>query len=407
MLIVEKYGGTSVGDVDRIKNVARRVKNGVDAGHKMVVIVSARGGVTNELIARAKAITPQPDEREMDVLMTVGEQETIALTTMALHAIGVPAVSRTGPRAGFETDGNHMRARVQAITGGDIHKQLDSGKVVVVAGFQGLSPDGEVTTMGRGGSDLSAIALAQGLGADLCRINTDVDGVYTADPRIVPDARKLDEIHYEEMLELASSGSKVMQSRAVEFASKFNVPFEVRSSFNDNPGTIVKEEVASMEDILVNGVAVDKNQARIGVNNLPDRPGAAAKVFSCLSEAGVMVDMIVQNIGREGRANITFTAPKDDVFKAEKALDQALAEFEGASAHTIGDIAKVSVVGLGMRSHSGVAATLFDALAEAGINIEMITTSEIKISVGIHPDQADDAVRTAHGAFGLGEGKSS
>ena len=404
MLIVEKYGGTSVGDVDRIKNVARRVKNGVDAGHKMVVIVSARGGVTNELIARAKAITPQPDEREMDVLMTVGEQETIALTTMALHALGVPAVSRTGPRAGFETDGNHMRARVQAITGGDIHKQLDSGKVVVVAGFQGLSPDGEVTTMGRGGSDLSAIALAQGLGADLCRINTDVDGVYTADPRIVPDARKLDEIHYEEMLELASSGSKVMQSRAVEFASKFNVPFEVRSSFNDNPGTIVKEEVASMEDILVNGVAVDKNQARIGVNNLPDRPGAAAKVFSCLSEAGVMVDMIVQNIGREGRANITFTAPKDDVFKAEKALDQALAEFEGASAHTIGDIAKVSVVGLGMRSHSGVAATLFDALAEAGINIEMITTSEIKISVGIHPDQADDAVRTAHGAFGLGEG---
>ncbi len=404
MLIVEKYGGTSVGDVDRIKNVARRVKNGVDAGHKMVVIVSARGGVTNELIARAKAITPQPDEREMDVLMTVGEQETIALTTMALHALGVPAVSRTGPRAGFETDGNHMRARVQAITGGDIHKLLDSGKVVVVAGFQGLSPDGEVTTMGRGGSDLSAIALAQGLGADLCRINTDVDGVYTADPRIVPDARKLDEIHYEEMLELASSGSKVMQSRAVEFASKFNVPFEVRSSFNDNPGTIVKEEVASMEDILVNGVAVDKNQARIGVNNLPDRPGAAAKVFSCLSEAGVMVDMIVQNIGREGRANITFTVPKDDVFKAEKALDQALAEFEGASAHTIGDIAKVSVVGLGMRSHSGVAATLFDALAEAGINIEMITTSEIKISVGIHPDQADDAVRTAHGAFGLGEG---
>lgn len=404
MLIVEKYGGTSVGDVDRIKNVARRVKDGVDAGHKMVVIVSARGGVTNELIARAKAITPQPDEREMDVLMTVGEQETIALTTMALHALGVPAVSRTGPRAGFETDGNHMRARVQAITGGDIHKQLDSGKVVVVAGFQGLSPDGEVTTMGRGGSDLSAIALAQGLGADLCRINTDVDGVYTADPRIVPDARKLDEIHYEEMLELASSGSKVMQSRAVEFASKFNVPFEVRSSFNDNPGTIVKEEVASMEDILVNGVAVDKNQARIGVNNLPDRPGAAAKVFSCLSAAGVMVDMIVQNIGREGRANITFTVPKDDVFKAEKALDQALVEFEGASAHTIGDIAKVSVVGLGMRSHSGVAATLFDALAEAGINIEMITTSEIKISVGIHPNQADEAVRTAHDAFGLGEG---
>jgi aspartate kinase len=403
MLIVEKYGGTSVGDVDRIKNVALRVKKGLDQGHRMVVVVSARSGVTNELIARAKAITPEPDEREMDMLLTVGEQETIALTTMALHALGVPAISRTGHRAGFRTDGNHLRARIQEISGGDIHEQLDQGKVVVVAGFQGSSPEGEITTMGRGGSDLSAIALAQGLGADLCRINTDVDGVYTADPRIVPDARKLDELHYEEMLELASSGSKVMQSRAVEFASKFNVPFEVRSSFNDNPGTIVKEEVASMEDILVNGVAVDKNQARIGVGNLPDRPGAAAKVFQSLSEAGVLVDMIVQNIGSEGRANITFTVPKDDVFKAEKALALALAEFEGAYAKTIGDIAKVSVVGLGMRSHSGVAATLFAALAEAGINIDMITTSEIKISVGIKPDQADDAVRVAHGAFNLGE----
>ena len=403
MLIVEKYGGTSVGDVDRIKNVALRVKKGLDEGHRIVVVVSARSGVTNDLIARAKAITPEPDEREMDMLLTVGEQETIALTTMALHALGVPAVSRTGHRAGFRTDGNHLRARIQEISGGDIHEQLDQGKVVVVAGFQGSSPEGEITTMGRGGSDLSAIALAQGLGADLCRINTDVDGVYTADPRIVPDARKLDELHYEEMLELASSGSKVMQSRAVEFASKFNVPFEVRSSFNDNPGTIVKEEVASMEDILVNGVAVDKNQARIGVGNLPDRPGAAAKVFQSLSEAGVLVDMIVQNIGSEGRANITFTVPKDDVFKAEKALALALAEFEGAYAKTIGDIAKVSVVGLGMRSHSGVAATLFAALAEAGINIDMITTSEIKISVGIKPDQADDAVRVAHGAFNLGE----
>lgn len=403
MLIVEKYGGTSVGDVDRIKNVALRIKKGLDEGHRMVVVVSARSGVTNDLIARAKAITPDPDEREMDMLLTVGEQETIALTTMALHALGVPAVSRTGHNAGFRTDGNHLRARIQEISGGDIHEQLDQGKVVVVAGFQGSSPEGEITTMGRGGSDLSAIALAHGLGADLCRINTDVDGVYTADPRIVPDARKLDELHYEEMLELASSGSKVMQSRAVEFASKFNVPFEVRSSFNDNPGTIVKEEVASMEDILVNGVAVDKNQARIGVGNLPDRPGAAAKVFQSLSEAGVLVDMIVQNVGREGRANITFTVPKDDVFKAEKALALALAEFEGAYAKTIGDIAKVSVVGLGMRSHSGVAATLFEALAEAGINIEMITTSEIKISVGIKPAQADDAVRVAHGAFNLGE----
>ena len=406
MIIVEKYGGTSVGDVERIKNVASRVKKSYDEGHKMVVIVSARSGVTNELIARAKAITPHPDEREMDTLMACGEQETIALTTMALHALGIPAVSRTGPRAGFKTDANHMRARIQDITGGDIPQLLEEGKVVVVAGFQGHSPDGEITTMGRGGSDLSAIALAKGVNADLCRINTDVDGVYTADPRIVPNARKLDEIHYEEMLELASSGSKVMQSRAVEFASKFNVPFEVRSSFNDNPGTIVKEDVSSMEDILVNGVAVDKNQTRILVSNLPDRPGAAATVFNALADAGVMVDMIVQNVGRQGSANIAFTVPKDDTYKAENALDSALNEFSGATVKTIGDIAKVSVVGLGMRSHSGVAAKLFDALAKASINIEMITTSEIKISVAISLDRADEAVRVAHAAFDLGKSDS-
>ena len=404
MRIVEKYGGTSVGDVDRIKNVARRVKRGYDEGHQMVVIVSARSGVTNELIARAKAITPQPDEREMDTLMACGEQETIALTTMALHALGLPAVSRTGPRAGFKTDGNHMKARIQDITGGDIPQLLDEGKVVVVAGFQGHSPEGELTTMGRGGSDLSAIALAKGVNADLCRINTDVDGVYTADPRIVPDARKLDEMHYEEMLELASAGTKVMQSRAVEFASKYNVPFEVRSSFNENPGTIVKEEVASMEDIMVNGVAVDKNQTRMGVTNIPDRPGSSAKVFNELASAGVNVDMIVQNVGREGSANISFTVPKDDTYKAEKALEAALADFPEATSKTIGDIAKVSVVGLGMRSHTGVAAKLFDALAQASVNIEMITTSEIKISVAIALEQADEAVRVAHSAFNLGEG---
>ena len=406
MIIVEKYGGTSVGDVDRIKNVARRVKKGYDEGHKMVVIVSARSGVTNELIARAKAITPHPNEREMDTLMACGEQETIALTTMALQALGIPAISRTGPRAGFKTDSNHMRARIQGITGGDIPQLLEEGKVVVVAGFQGHSPEGELTTMGRGGSDLSAIALAKGVNADLCRINTDVDGVYTADPRIVPDARKLDEMHYEEMLELASSGTKVMQSRAVEFASKFNVSFEVRSSFNDNPGTIVKQDVASMEDILVNGVAIDKNQTRILISSLPDRPGAAATVFNALAAAGVMVDMIVQNVGREGFANLTFTVPKDDTYKAENAIKTALEEFPEACENVVGDIAKVSVVGLGMRSHSGVAAKLFDALAKAGINIELITTSEIKISVAISLDQADEAVRVAHAAFDLGTSDS-
>ena len=285
-LIVQKYGGTSVGDIDRIKNVAQRVKETYAAGHQVVVVVSARSGVTNELIGRAKALNPHPDEREMDMLLAVGEQETIALTAMALHAIGVPAVSRTGLQAGILTDPAHTRARITSISGGDLKQQLDEGKVVILAGFQGHSADGQITTLGRGGSDLSAIAIAAALKADLCQICTDVDGVYTADPRVVPDAKKLDAISYEEMLELASSGSKVMQNRAVEFAQKFNVVFEVRSSFNNNPGTIVKEEVASMEDVVVSGVALDKNQAKIVVSDLPDRPGTAAKLFQALGAAG-------------------------------------------------------------------------------------------------------------------------
>ena len=401
-LIVQKYGGTSVGDVDRIKNVAQRVKETYDEGHQVVVVVSARSGVTNELIARAKALNPHPDEREMDMLLTVGEQETIALTAMALHAIGVPAVSRTGSQAGILTDPSHTRARITQISGGDLKAQLDAGKVIILAGFQGHSSDGQITTLGRGGSDLSAIAIAAALKADLCQIYTDVDGVYTADPRLVLDAKKLDEISYEEMLELASSGSKVMQNRAVEFAQKFDVVFEVRSSFNNNPGTIVKEEAASMEDVVVSGVALDKNQAKIVVSDLPDRPGTAAKLFQVLGAAGISVDMIVQNLGRDGKANMTFTVPREDVPRAEKAVTESFPDEAAGKLFEVSDIAKVSVVGVGMRSHSGVAATLFEALAKGSVNIQLISTSEIKISVGIDPEQAEDAARLVHAAFGLG-----
>ena len=401
-LIVQKYGGTSVGDVDRIKNVAQRVKETYDAGHQVVVVVSARSGVTNELISRAKALNPHPDEREMDMLLTVGEQETIALTAMALHAIGVPAVSRTGSQAGILTDPSHTRARITQISGGDLKAQLDAGKVIILAGFQGHSHDGQITTLGRGGSDLSAIAIAAALKADLCQIYTDVDGVYTADPRLVLDAKKLDEISYEEMLELASSGSKVMQNRAVEFAQKFDVVFEVRSSFNNNPGTIVKEEAASMEDVVVSGVALDKNQAKIVVSDLPDRPGTAAKLFQVLGAAGISVDMIVQNLGRDGKANMTFTVPREDVLRAEKAVTESFPDEAAGKLFEVSDIAKVSVVGVGMRSHSGVAATLFESLAKGNVNIQLISTSEIKISVGIDPEQAEDAARLVHAAFGLG-----
>jgi aspartate kinase len=339
----------------------------------------------------------------MDTLLAIGEQETIALTAIALHAIGVPAVSRTGPQAGILTDDAHTRARILDVTGGDIKAQLAAGKVVIVAGFQGLSTDGQVTTLGRGGSDLSAIAMAWALQADICQIYTDVDGVYTADPRVVPDARKLDVLSYDEMLELASSGSKVMQARSVEFAQKYNVVFEVRSSFNDEPGTIVKTEAPNMEQILVRGVAVDKNQVKFTLNDLPDRPGVAATLFQALGTHGVVVDMIIQNIGRGGLANLTFTVSKEDVPRSEKVVQEVIAELGGGKIGPAADIAKVSAVGIGMRTHSGVAAKFFEALAKAGVNIMMITTSEIKISVAIDPAQADTAARAVHAAFDLGK----
>ncbi len=399
--IVQKYGGTSVGDVERIKKVAERIKFTVDHGNQVVVVVSARAGVTNDLIARAKSISDHPSEREMDMLLAVGEQETIALVAMSLHALGLPAVSYTGGQAGIMTDTLHTKAKITTIDASPIVKDLEAGKVVIVAGFQGINPDGHITTLGRGGSDLTAIALAAATQADKCEIYTDVDGVYTADPRVVKDAKKLTEISYDEMLELASSGSKVMQSRSVEFASKYGVVFEVRSSFNYNPGTIVKQEVAYMEKVVVRGVAVDKDQAKVIVSNILDKPGSAAKVFRTLADAGIIVDMIVQNVGRNGIANLTFTVPQADTKRAQKALEPVLDEIGGGQVAIHEKIAKLSVVGVGMKTHTGVAADLFATLAEAGINIELISTSEIKISIIIEQDKADEAARLTHKTFAL------
>lgn len=398
--IVQKYGGTSVGDVDRIKNVAARIKAIRDQGNELVVVVSARAGVTNELIARAKALCAIPSEREMDQLLSIGEQETIALTAMALHGIGVDAVSYTGAQAGISTDKVYTKAKIKTINAKPLINDLKAGRVIIVAGFQGIDDEGQTTTLGRGGSDLTAIALAAAIKADKCEIYTDVDGVYTADPRVVKDARKLSEISYDEMLELASLGSKVMQSRSVEFAAKYNVVFEVRSSFNNNPGTIVKQEVAYMEKVLVRGVAVDKDQAKVVVSNITDKPGSAAKVFKALANAHINVDMIVQNVGRAGVATLTFTVPLSEKEKAVKAIEIVLKEV-GGEVSLDENIAKISVVGVGMKTHSGVAATLFEALAGANINLELISTSEIKISVVIAKEKAEVAARVAHAAFGL------
>jgi aspartate kinase len=401
-LIVQKYGGTSVGDIDRIKNVARRVAANRAHGDQIVVVVSAMSGVTDGLIKLAKDITATPPEREMDVLLATGEQTTIALLAMALNAVGVAAVSLTGAQAGIVTDGVHTKAKIANITPKEAHRLLDAGNVVIVAGFQGQTAGGQITTLGRGGSDLTALALAAALKADLCQIYTDVDGVYSADPRIVPGARKMDEIAYDEMLELAGSGAKVMQLRSVEIAKKFGVVFEVRSSLTDNPGTIVKEETRSMEDIVVRGVALDKNQAKVTVVGVPDKPGIAARVFRALADGAISVDVIVQNVSHGATTPLTdlsFTVDKPDVVKAQKAIDALRGEI-GFQAVTVDQqIAKLSIVGVGMRSHAGVAAKMFETLATAGINIGMISTSEIKISVVIDLAKGDDALRAVHAAF--------
>jgi aspartate kinase len=402
-LIVQKYGGTSVGSPERILLVARRILKAQAAGEEIVVVVSAMSGVTDNLIGLARQVADHPSEREMDMLLATGEQTTIALTAMAINALGGKAVSLTGAQAGIVTDGVHTKAKIANITPKRIHRLLEDGHIVIVAGFQGESLDGHITTLGRGGSDLTAIALAAALGADLCQICTDVDGVYTADPRSVHQARKLAEVSYDEMLEMSSLGSKVMQSRAVEFAKKFGVIFEVRSSFNNEPGTIVKAETSGMEKVVIRGVSVDRRQAKVTVNRVPDRPGVASRIFTAIAGAGINVDMIVQNVSADGSTDISFTTHSDELPKINRLLGPLVAEIGAHSFSAQGGIAKLSVVGIGMRSHSGVAAKMFELLGEAGINIQMITTSEIKISVIVDEDRVDEGANLVHAGFGLGE----
>ncbi|MCB1234017.1 MAG: aspartate kinase [Verrucomicrobiae bacterium] len=407
-LIVQKYGGTSVGDPERIRNVARRILETHAAGNQVVAVVSAMAGETNRLIQIAAKVTgegKEPTEREMDVLLATGEQTTIALTAMAINAMGGTAVSLTGAQAGIETDGVHTKARISNITPSEVHRLLDEGNIVILAGFQGRTAEGRITTLGRGGSDLTAIAMAAAVDADLCQIFTDVDGVYTCDPRVVPDARKLDEIAYDELLEMASSGSKVMQSRSVEFAKKFGVRFEVRSSLNTNPGTLVREETMSMESVVIRGVSLERDQAKVTITGVGDLPGTASRIFGPVAEANVIIDMIVQNVSKTGITDISFTVNKADLARAEAALKPVLAELgEGVALEAEDGIAKLSVVGIGMRSHAGVAAQMFETLAKAGVNIQMISTSEIKIAVTVAESEIETAAKAVHEAFGLAGG---
>ena len=400
-LIVQKFGGTSVGTPERILSVAKRILATQSDGNQVVAVLSAMSGVTDNLIGLARKVAPHPTEREMDVLLATGEQTTIALTAMAIDGLGGQAVSLTGAQAGIVTDGAHTKAKIANITPKRIHSFLDAGKIVIVAGFQGESLEGQVTTLGRGGSDLTAIALAAAIKADLCQIFTDVDGVYTCDPRVVKAARKIPEISYDEMLEMASLGSRVMQSRSVEFAKKFGVVFEVRSSFNNEPGTIVKEETGSMEKVVIRGVSVDRKQAKVTISQVPDKPGTASRVFNEIAAANVNVDMIVQNVSAAGTTDISFTMPADEIAKIQKVLGPVVKEIGAKGFTAQAGIAKLSVVGIGMRSHSGVAARMFELLASTGINIQMISTSEIKISVIVDEDRVDEGANLVHAGFGL------
>ena len=400
-LVVQKYGGTSVGNPERILNVARRAVETQRAGNSVVVVVSAMSGVTDGLIKLARQVTDRPTDREMDVLLATGEQTTIALTAMAIHSLGARAISLTGSQAGIITDGIHTKAKIANITPRQIRKHLNEGFICIVAGFQGQTLQGHITTLGRGGSDLTAIAVAAALKADICEIYTDVDGVYTCDPRVVPDARKLDVIDYDELLEMAGSGSKVMQSRSVEFAKKFQVPFEVRSSFNTNRGTIVKEEPLGLENVVVRGISIERNQAKVTITNVPDKPGTASRIFTALAEANVIIDVIVQNVSVSGTTDISFTMNGDELEKLGGMIDAVAKEIGAGDVMKKRGVAKLSVVGIGMRSHSGVAAKLFECLGNGGVNIQMISTSEIKIAVIIDESKIESAAKLAHEAFGL------
>ncbi|HIL01243.1 MAG TPA: aspartate kinase [Myxococcales bacterium] len=400
-LIVQKFGGTSVGDVDRIRNVARRVVACQEEGHQVVVCVSAMAGETNSLDALARAICDDasPEPREFDALVSTGEQKTIALLAMAIQQMGHPARSFTGAQMGMETDSSHTRARILSIDTDRLRSFLERGFVCVIAGFQGVDAEGSITTLGRGGSDTSAVAVAAALGADVCEIYTDVDGVYTADPRVAEDARKLSKISFEEMLELASLGAKVLQTRSVKFAMRYGVPIHVRSSFVSDEGTWIVPEEDVMERLVVSGVTCNANEAKIRVGHVPDQPGIAVRLFTPLGEAGIVVDMIVQNFASDGTTDMTFTVPRADYRRALEIAERVGGELNSASVEGDDSIAKVSIVGLGMKDHAGVATKMFDVLARENINIQMISTSEIKISVVIDEAFADGAVKALHEAL--------
>src|SRR2546425_1131959 len=400
-LVVQKYGGSSVADDEKIRNVARRVAASAP-GHQLVVVVSAMGKTTDGLVALAHQVSPSPEPREMDMLLATGEQVTIALLAMALQSVGLRARSFTGFQAAIRTDRAHTRARITQISTERVRQSLDAGEIAVVAGFQGLSDEDEITTLGRGGSDLTAVALAAALKAEVCEIYTDVDGVYTADPAIVPDAKKLARVSYDEMLEMASLGAKVLQSRSVEFAKKYGVSVHVRSTFKADPGTLVTREDSRMEEVVVTSVTHDRNQAKVSILRVPDRPGVAAQVFGAVADQDIVVDMIVQNISRDGFTDMSFTLPRADRARASAALED-IARRVGAEGVQHDDrVAKISIVGVGMRSHSGVAARMFSVLSKEGINIQMISTSEIAVSCVIDEKYAELAVRALHDAFELG-----
>ena len=398
-LIVQKFGGSSVADADRIRNVARIVTQTYQKGNEVVVVLSAQGDTTDDLIAKASEINPRASKREMDMLLATGEQMSIALTAMAIEQLGFPVISLTGWQVGLQTDGTYSAARIRKITGPRIREELDKKKIVLVAGFQGINHYGDITTLGRGGSDTTAVALAVALKANLCQIYTDVDGVYTADPRLVPDAQKLDEITYDEMLELASLGAQVLHNRSVEMAKRYGMEMEVCSSFSKKPGTIVKEVVKDMEKMFVSGVAQDKKIARIALVGLADEPGVAYRVFALLARQNINVDIILQSIGRNNTKDISFTVSEDEAEACRTLLNenQSTLRFDHCDIST--DIAKISIVGAGMATNPGVASQMFEALYEANINIRMISTSEIKVSVLVSKEDSERAVRAIHDKF--------
>lgn len=400
-LVVTKFGGTSVATTDRIMSVARRLIARKEAGDHVVAVVSAMGDVTDELVSKAEEITPEPSEREMDMLLATGEQVTIALLAMAINSLGHQAISFTGAQVGIVTDAGHTKAKIQEVRAERVRDALEHGDIVIVAGFQGMTVDGHITTLGRGGSDTTAVAIAAGVGADVCEILTDVDGVYTADPRLVPAARKIDEISYEEMLEMAATGARVLQLRSVEFARNHDVVIHCRSSFNTREGTIVREGDDTMEQAIISGVTHDTSEAKVTIRDVADRPGVAAIVFGKLAEANVNVDMIIQNVSESGTTDISFTTPKEDLARARRVTEQVVVEL-GARTWVVDEsVAKVSLVGAGMKTHPGVAAQMFRALADAGVNIDMISTSSIRISCVVSEDDVAQAVRALHASFGL------